>query len=170
MSIALHLDPSLFVDGDHWVDFRPDTKVRFVGEGRTKQSFKDQADINFIMARYLKSGSLDYVARHEGKYGEVSPLSFHEAMNIVARSQEMFDDLPSELRKRFGHDPAAFLAFVQDSKNIDEMRKLGLASPAPQPEPTAAEARIAELEADQAARLELARRAVVAPPGGASHS
>lgn len=166
MSIALHLDSSgLYHDRDgHAVDFRPDCSVWFVGEGRTKQSFKDAADINNIMARFLKSGSVDYIVKHEGRYGDVSPQDFHGAMNIVAKAEQMFADLPSELRKRFANNPASFLAFVQDSKNIDEMRRLGIAKALPKPEPTAREARIAELEVDREARLELARRAVTEPP------
>jgi len=38
----------------------------------------------------------------------------------------MFNDLPSSIRSRFGNDPAAFLDFVQDENNADEMVKLGL--------------------------------------------
>lgn len=160
-------------DTGHAVDFRPDTRVKFSGSGRTKQSFKDQCDINFIMGRYLKSGNVDHLAVHGGKYGDVSPLSFHEAMNIVATAEQMFADLPSDLRKRFGHDPASFLEFVQKRDadgnlvNAAEMRLLGLAKPLPEPEPTPREARIAELEVDREARLELARRAVKEPaPAG----
>ncbi|UOF78717.1 scaffold protein [Microviridae sp.] len=150
----------------------PRVVVEFVGSGRTKQSFKDQCDINFIMARYLKSGSVNHLATHGGQYGDFSPQTFHEAMNIVAKAEQMFADLDSGLRKRFSNDPAEFLKFVQarndggELVNLEEMRKLGLARPAPKPEPTPREARIAELEVDREARLELARRAVVAPPSG----
>jgi phage internal scaffolding protein len=38
----------------------------------------------------------------------------------------MFNDLPSSIRSRFGNDPAAFLDFVNDEGNADEMIKLGL--------------------------------------------
>lgn len=173
LAFAAALQPDMFRDVEgHAIDFRPDTSVKFVGSGRTKQSFKDQCDINFIMARYLKGGVVDHLARHGGQYGDVSPLSFHEAMNIVAKSQEMFNDLSSDVRKRFANDPAAFLEFVQKRDadgnlvNAAEMRLLGLAPPLPEPSPTPREARIAELETDREARLELARRAVVVPPAG----
>lgn len=165
---ALH--PELFTDeSGHAIDFRPDTRLKCEGSGRTKQSFKDQCDINFIMARYLKSGQVDHLATHGGQYGDISPLSFHEAMNICAKATEMFGDLSSDVRKRFANDPARFLEFVQKRDadgnlvNAAEMRLLGLAPPLAEPEPTPREARIAELEVDREARLELARRAVVVP-------
>lgn len=170
-ALLIAMGVGFFRDSEgHAIDFRPDTAVTFEGPGRTKQSFKDQTDINLIMGRYLKGGVVDHLATHGGKYGDVSPLSFHEAMEIVAKSQEMFLDLPSELRKRFSNEPALFLDFVQkvDSEgnlvNLDEMRRLGLARPAPEPEATPLEARIAAMEVDREARLELARRAVVVPP------
>lgn len=101
---------------------------------RAKQSFKDQSDINVLMGRYLRGGSIDHFARHGAKYGEFPPQTFHEAMNTVRAAEEMFLDLPAAQRKRFGNDPALFLEFVQDEKNLDEMRKLGLALPAREPE------------------------------------
>lgn len=128
-----------------------------------KQSMKDQCDINFIMGRYLRSGNIDWLAKHDGKYADVQPQTFHEAMNVVAKAKEMFQELPAAVRKRFGHSPQAFLEFMHDSSNIDEMRKLGLAKPAPVEPETAVARRTAELEVDAAARLELARRAVKAP-------
>lgn len=140
------------------------------GPDRSKQSFKDQCDINFIMGRYLRSGNIDWLSRHDGVFGEVPAQTFHDAMNIVAKAKEMFADLPAEVRKRFANSPEEFLKFSQASDkdgvllNIDELRKLGLAKPAAAPPVEPVEARLAELEVDRAARLELARRAVVAPP------
>jgi len=57
-------------------------------------------------------------------------------MNCYAKVSEMFEDLPSEIRKRFNQDPKGFLEFVQARddtgalKNLAEMRKLKLAPPA----------------------------------------
>lgn len=99
------------------------------GKERTKQSFKDQCNINHIMSRYLRSGNVDHLAKHGAHYAVVEPLTFHECMNIVRKAEEMFNDLPAKLRQRFGGEPANFLAFVQDRENLEEMRELGLARP-----------------------------------------
>lgn len=93
---------------------------------RTKQSFKDECDINRIMGRFIKTGAVDHVNVHGPRYGECSSQTFHEAMNIVARAEQMFADLPAALRKRFHHSAEEFLAFVGDGKNQEEAEKLGL--------------------------------------------
>lgn len=99
------------------------------GESLTKQSFADETNINNILARYIATGMLDFVNEHEQHYGDVTGWQFHDAMNIVARSQEMFEALPAELRAKFNNDPATFLDFVDDPENDAEAVKLGIRNP-----------------------------------------
>lgn len=100
---------------------------------RTKQSFTDQCNINSIVSRFQRTGVLDHVKNYGGSYGFASGVDFKEAMDIVARSKSMFASLPSEIRSRFGNDPAAFLDFVSDDANREEMVELGLAEPVEAP-------------------------------------
>lgn len=92
-----------------------------------QQQHKDDCDINSIMRRFQKTGAIDHVSRHQPMYGEVSPMDYHESMNIITRAQQMFDDLPSSLRRRFNGDPSELLAFVQNADNAEEAEELGLA-------------------------------------------
>lgn len=102
----------------------------------TKQSMKNECDINQIMRRYAKTGAVAHVNQHGGSYGFASAVSFHEAMSVVATAEQIFEGLPSKVRKRCGNDPAVFLAWVQDPANLEEVRKFGLAPPAkPDAEP-----------------------------------
>lgn len=103
----------------------------FNGTGRTKQSFKAECDINQILARYLKTGVLEHLQKHEARYGDVTGIEYQSAMQLVAGAQTMFNELPSRIRDRFNNDPSEFLAFVSDKNNIEEARELGLASPQP---------------------------------------
>lgn len=109
--------------------------VQDIADDRAKQSFKDECDINRIMRGYVKGSSIEHYVRHGASYGDFSPLSFHEAMNSYIKVNEMFEDLPAAVRKRFNQDPKGFLEFVQarDDKgnlvNLEEMRKLKLAPP-----------------------------------------
>ena len=86
-----------------------------IGPSRAHQSFKDECDIGNIMKRFEKSGLIEHVNRHDGKYGDYtnSPVSFHDAMNQVVAAQEMFMTLPAKIRKEFGNDPGAFLEAVE---------------------------------------------------------
>jgi hypothetical protein len=43
----------------------------------------------------------------------------------------MFMSLPAKIRSRFQNDPGAFLDFVQNPENRDEMIELGLAKAQP---------------------------------------
>lgn len=97
--------------------------------GRTKQSFKDEMDINHIVKRFLKTGVLEFTRKNEPRYGDTTGIEFQAAMQTVAEAKSMFNDLPSELRARFENEPAQFLDFIQDENNYDEARKLGLLNP-----------------------------------------
>jgi len=115
---------------------------------RTKQSFKAECDLNVLMSRYVRGGSIDHLIKHGASYGDFSPTDFQSAMNVVAKAREMFEDLPANIRKRFGQQPTEFLAFIQDEKNLEEMRKLGLALPeAAPPDPAPVRLDAASIEA-----------------------
>lgn len=93
---------------------------------RTKQSFKDECDINNIMRKFVRTGVVSHVNRFGARYGFAPALEYRDALHIVAEAQLMFAALPAKVRKRFGGDPEEFLAFVQDPANTDEARELGL--------------------------------------------
>ncbi len=119
----------------------PYTKVRqiFPEEGRTKQSFNDECNINIIMAKYQKTGAIAHVNRHQADYGFATSHDFSEAMRTVTLAQQMFNDLPSTIRTRFDNNPGKFLDFVQDDENINEARELGLTQTPPDEQPPAAQ-------------------------------
>lgn len=109
-------------------------------ESRTKQSMKAECDINNIMKKYQKTGLITHFAAHAGSYDFCPETDYRESIEIIRKAEAMFADLPSSARKRFDNDPGKFLAFVQDPKNHDEMRNMGLTKsqpPSPPPPPPA---------------------------------
>lgn len=91
------------------------------------QSFKDECDINNIMAKYVSTGLLEHQRAHQGRYGDFCDApSYHEAMNQVAAVTQMFDALPAPVREHFGNDPADFLAAAGDPERQQELVELGL--------------------------------------------
>lgn len=121
--------------------FSPKLKVQLVctTAGRTKQSFKEECDINTIIRRFLRTGIMDFAQKNEPRYGDCTGVEYQSAMQTVAAARSLFNELPAELRNRFENDPAQFLDFVQDEKNTDEARALGLLK-TPAPAPTEPEA------------------------------
>ena len=86
----------------------------------TEQSHKAACDINNIMARYVKTGTLDHVRKYEPVYADVSPGEYHDAMNVIADTKTMFEELPSQLRRQFQNDPEEFLRFCATEEGAGE--------------------------------------------------
>lgn len=100
----------------------------------TKQGHKDECDINVIMKRYEQTGMIPFAERAAtGRYLDVSDVDYKEAMFAVAAAQSAFAEMPAQVRDRFANDPGAMLAFLEDPKNLEEARKLGLVNPAKVP-------------------------------------
>lgn len=113
---------------------RKRVQISFPEEGRTKQSFKDECDINLIMAKFTKTGAINHVNTFGQTYGFANSIDFTEAMQLITTAQQMFDGLPSAIRTQFENDPSQFLDFVQDDDNTAEMQKMGLIAPEQPPE------------------------------------
>ncbi len=101
-------------------------QIRFADQGRTKQSMRAECDINNIMQKFQKTGVIDFVNKHAPQYGDATGVDFQNSMEIVARANEMFADLPSSVRKRFNNDPQELLEFCENPGNRQEAIKLGL--------------------------------------------
>lgn len=107
-------------------------------ESLTKQSFKDECDINNIIRQYSQTGIFNHINERaaQGVYADLpSDLDYQSALNIIVQGREAFDTLPSSVRERFQNDPERFLSFMQDQDNQEEAIKLGLATRRAPPDP-----------------------------------
>lgn len=94
---------------------------------RTQQQFKDDVNVNNIMKRYKKTGQITHLSGRQGQYMNLtSAPDYFEAMQKIATANSAFLTLPSEVRRRFGNDPALLLEFIHDERNYDEGVKLGI--------------------------------------------
>lgn len=100
------------------------------------QSFAKECDINTIVKRFGLTGELPQGATAPTYKLFEDVFDFHSAMNAIAVARESFDAMPAEIRLKFLNDPQRFVEFCSDSKNLDEMRKMGLAIPAPKTDTT----------------------------------
>lgn len=95
----------------------------------TIQSEKDNCDINVIMNRYATCGTpLPY--RTDGVqpvYADVSELGdYMENYQRCKQAEEMFNALPSALRKELDNNPANLLTFIQNEANRERCVEYGL--------------------------------------------
>lgn len=94
----------------------------------TRQEFKAEADINTIMARYMRTGELPQINVVAPQFLDVTGMDFATHMAYIVEAQNLFDELPSEIRNRFQNDPGAFIDFCSDSNNRPELARMGLLS------------------------------------------
>nr|UXQ87923.1 MAG: internal scaffolding protein [Microvirus sp.] len=97
------------------------------GPSRTKQSFKNECDIQNILQQFVKTGLVTHISSRAPHYADyIGVPEFQEAQNSIAAAQTAFDSLPSHIRRRFGNDPSQFLEFVHNPDNSQEIIKMGL--------------------------------------------
>ena len=107
------------------------TGLRCEDASLTVQSQKDEADINTIVRNFGITGKIPQNVRVP-TYGDFEFVGdYRSALEAVRAAEKSFMEMPAEVRYRFQNDPQAFVEFCSDPGNVDEMRKLGLAVPAP---------------------------------------
>lgn len=93
-----------------------DGAVLFVKTGERNlyeeiQSYKDDCDINFIIARCVKDGSVSLLADNGRSSVDVSmlPDNFLDLYNLSERLKNEFLSLPVEEREAFNHSPILYI-------------------------------------------------------------
>lgn len=128
---------------------KPKVDCQSAKDGRTKQSFKDECNINSIIAKYQRTGMMDHVRDNPGVYADVAEIGdYHEMTRKIRKAQESFDSLTPELRSRFNNDPGKLIAFMSDPKNVDEAITLGLVNKPKTPTPPASKDPVTEPKVD----------------------
>lgn len=97
----------------------------------TQQQFAEEADINTIVARFLKSGVLPTPVNMPQYVDYEGVFDFQSAMNVVRAADENFMRLDAKVRARFNNSPQEFLEFFANPANTEEAIRLGLAIPKP---------------------------------------
>ena len=112
-------------------------------QGRTRQEFKDDQDVNNIVSRFRSGGNVMHMQEGVPFYGDFTQASdYHSAVDAVMRADEKFMSLPAAVRAYVDNDPGQFLTALEDEATKEEMVKLGLqiesdvaSEPTPPPSP-----------------------------------
>lgn len=93
----------------------------------TQQNFKEECDINILLAKFAVTGQLPDNVRVP-QYGEFEEtFDFQSAMNVLRSAEEAFAAMPAAVRDRFANDPGRLVEFANNPDNYDEAVGLGLA-------------------------------------------
>lgn len=96
----------------------------------TKQSFKEECDINTIVKRFEATGHIDHVnqAAARGLYEDLpTGLDLQLALDLIHQAEEGFMALPADIRAKFDNDPVKYVDYFGDPANQQEAINLGMA-------------------------------------------
>lgn len=92
----------------------------------TQQHFKEECDVNNILAKFVRTGVLPANCR-PGDYFDCSNIQdYQDCLNRVIEAQDHFNALPAGLRKHFQNDPGNFLEFIENPDNLQRGIEIGL--------------------------------------------
>lgn len=115
-----------------------ETGLKCLDKTLTVQSERDDADINTLVKRFGITGTVPQLTRLPMQGDFTGLKDYHGAMNALIESDELFMELPADLRKRFDNDAGKFVDFCSNEKNRPELIELGLVPrPAPEAAPVA---------------------------------
>lgn len=128
------LDIDDVVVGGHLMSRRDDGHLRvqtvFTKPSKVKSEFKDQCDINKIVARHrsdvnaLLSQSVEIVL---GKCKDLLTVDqYYEASCFAKELEQTFYNLPAKLRDEHDNDPYKFLRFASDERNAAHLKEYGV--------------------------------------------
>lgn len=96
-------------------------------ESKTKQSERDAANINTIIAQYRSTGTLNRVNEQTPLYGDFTQAQdLQSQLHRTMEAQARFDALPSALRNAADNDPVKFLEMTNDDDGLTLLIELGL--------------------------------------------
>ncbi len=110
-------------------------QVSFKGtKTRTKSEFADEANINNIVKRCM-NGAVMPTGNRTPLFGDFTEVAdFTSAQTLIAQANAEFEQLPSDVREKFGNNVSDLMDFLDDENNLAEAIELGLA-PKPESEP-----------------------------------
>ena len=93
----------------------------------TQQCFKDECDIDILLAKFAVTGQLPDNVRVPQFADFEDTFDFQSSMNVLRAAEEAFASMPAEVRDRFANDPGRLVEFANNPDNYDEAVRLGLA-------------------------------------------
>jgi len=92
-------------------------------------------DTTAIVARAFQTGTLTHTRDHTARYLDATAhTDFAKSLNTKIRADQLWAELPDELRHHFRDDQRSFVEFCLDPNNIEQLREMGLVQALKTPE------------------------------------
>lgn len=122
---------------NHHLELRRDISIDCSEPKLTDQSYKNMCDINVIMANYAKTGVFGHETLTPPRFIDNTTIpNLIEAYDIVTRAENLFYELPADIRRLMDNDPSQLEAFVQNPENEAILLKNGVLVKKEEPKPS----------------------------------
>lgn len=106
---------------------RPRVIFECTGPSLTKQSFKQECDVNFVVKNHAQTGMWAHLNPRAPTYGDFTmAVGLEAAMDLVEQAQADFDELPADVRAACKNDPVQLLQKLADPATAKVLVDLGL--------------------------------------------
>lgn len=103
-----------------------DYEISFENDpGKTEQQHAPECDLEYIISKYVETGTPIQMQESDFTDFTQQPTAI-EAMNSLNRAQAAFYNLPLQIRRRFDHNPGAFIDALKRPELKDELVSLGV--------------------------------------------
>lgn len=97
------------------------------GELLTKQSFREQCDINFIVKQHASTGLWAHLNPIAATYEDASgAVDLQQSIQAVRDAEAQFYSLPAAVRQAAQNSPVQFLEMLADQEAYDHLVSVGL--------------------------------------------
>lgn len=86
----------------------------------TKQSFKDECDINNIVNLFTQTGQMPTVNTMAEQYGDSPNITLKTALDLVKNLNQEFDNLSPEIQAGFNDNPREYAQFLSDYEEMPD--------------------------------------------------
>lgn len=118
--------------------YRPHAPVQALNDepSMTKQSFKDECDINNILSQFKMTGIISHINEQQPMFTDLpSDFDYQSSLHTIMQAEESFAALPSMVRDYFSNDPQQFLAAFGSEDGRAKLTEWGIITPKPAREP-----------------------------------
>lgn len=113
-----------------FLDHKPHSKPR-----AAKQAPGKEMDINNIVKLAGRMGAIPHAHQRPPMYLDLTGLgTFHSALTLVTRANQVFNSLPSKVREACGNKVEGYVSLLTDKKRRDQAISLGLIPPDKSPQ------------------------------------
>lgn len=105
-------------------------------ENMTKQSHKEECDINNILTQFKRTGIIQHITQQQPIFTDLpDQMDYQQALHLQEQATEAFASLPSTVRRYFENNPAKLLNALGDPEQTSMLQELGILARPEQPQP-----------------------------------